>query len=184
MVRSTFDVPVDIGLANAIRRSLTSDLENWAPSSVTIRENTSCQTDEYIAHRIGLIPFRRVGVGDEMTLLKTGGMAVAGDISGLAFEAVHKGIPLMDLADASKLDLTIHFDKKRACTHARYSTCSAVGMKPLDNNTHRISFELHDEQLNASDVILRAIQCVEERVDRALLQLANQPTTPPRSRCG
>lgn len=184
MVVHTFDVPGDTGLANALRRTLLSDLETWAPYKVTFRANTSCQTDEFLSHRIGLIPFRRVGNGNEMTLKKTGGVVTAGDVTGCAFEAVHGGIQIMDLGDSSSLDITIHFDKRRASTHARYSTCAAVGMRQLSRDNHRISFELHDERLRAAEVMLRAMDCLESRVDRALLQLASQPDPPPRSRCG
>lgn len=184
MVVHAFDVPGDIGLANALRRTLLSDLEAWAPCSVLFRVNTSCQTDEFLSHRIGLIPFRRVGNGDDMTLKKTGGIVTARDVTGCAFEAVHPEIEIMDLGDSSSLDMTIHFDKRRASSHARYSTCAAVGMRQLSRDNHRITFELHDERMRAADVMLRAIDCLEGRVDRALLQLASQPNPPPRSRSG
>ena len=184
MTSHSFDVSGSTGFANALRRTLISDLENWAPCSVTFRVNTSCQTDEFISHRIGLIPFRKVGNGGDMTLRKTGGVATAGDITGCTFEAVYPQIPIMDLSEHSTLDLTIHFDKQQASRHARYSTCAAVGMKLISHNKHRITFELHDEQTRAKDVMLRAIDCLEQRIDKALLQISNQPDPPPRTRCG
>lgn len=184
MPRHGFVIPADVGLANGIRRSLLSDLENWAPCSLTIRVNTSCQTDEYIAHRIGLIPFRRIGNGDEMTLVQTGGIVCADATKGCAFEAVHPGLPIMDLGDDATLDLVIHFDKQKASVHARYSTCAAVGMHRVDDGRHKITFELHDPLVNASEVMMRAIQSLEARVDDCLLQISHQPDPPPKSRCG
>ena len=56
------------GFCNAVRRSLIGDVAMWAPCEVDVRINTSCETDEYLAHRIGMVPFRRVGHGEEMTL--------------------------------------------------------------------------------------------------------------------
>lgn len=184
MSRHGFVIPADVGLANGIRRSLLSDLENWAPCSLTIRVNTSCKTDEYLAHRIGLIPFRRIGNGDEMILQQTGGIVYADAVKGCAFEAVHPRLPIMDLGDDSTADLVVHFDKKKASVHARYSTCTAVGMQRVDDARHKITFELHDPLANASEVMMRAIQALETRVDDSLLQISRQPDPPPKSRCG
>ena len=119
-----------------------------------------------------------------MKLRKTGGVALAGDVTGCAFEAIYPDIQIMDLGEDSTLDITIHFDTNKASKHARYSTCAAVGMKHIQRDTYRITFELHDDKLIPRDVLLRAIDCLEKRVDRSLLQISNQPNPPPRSRCG
>lgn len=44
------------GLANAIRRSVSGSVQCFAIDRVTFYENTSAMFDEYIAHRIGLVP--------------------------------------------------------------------------------------------------------------------------------
>ena len=82
------------------------------------------------------------------------------------------------------VDLVVHFDKKKASVHARYSTCTAVGMQRVDDARHKITFELHDPLVNASEVMMRAIQALETRVDDSLLQISHQPDPPPKSRCG
>ncbi|MEM3361879.1 MAG: hypothetical protein QXV64_02930 [Candidatus Anstonellaceae archaeon] len=48
-------------LANLIRRYLMTELETFAFDKVIIYENTSTLFDEYIAHRIGLLPLRVKG---------------------------------------------------------------------------------------------------------------------------
>ena len=48
--------------ANAARRALISSLRSVAPDRVEIDVNTSAHTDEYIAQRLGLLPFRRGAV--------------------------------------------------------------------------------------------------------------------------
>lgn len=183
-MRHSFAVTADTGLANALRRCLLSDLENWAPHKLTVNENTSCQTDEYIAHRVGLIPFRRTGNGDTLSVAKKGGVVLAGELVGCAFEPVFPEIPIMDLGEDAVLDVVVHFDRGRPSRHARYSTCAAVGMRQTDAHKYEISFELHDERLNARDVFLRAIEEMEKRVADCLVQMGNQPTPPPKSRCG
>ncbi len=44
--------------ANALRRAALSSIETFAIDRVTFYENTSAMFDEYIAHRIGLVPIK------------------------------------------------------------------------------------------------------------------------------
>ena len=178
----SFPIPGDVGFCNAVRRTLLQDVMMWAPSTVTVRTNTSCQTDEYIAHRIGLIPFRRVGNGDTVEFTCTGPqMATTAHVRGPAFEPVHE-IDVMLLADDQCIDLTIHMEHRKASTHARYSPCAAVGMKQLDSNRHEISFRSIDGR-DEREVLLEALDRLDDRVAAALLQLANQPAQPPKTMC-
>ncbi len=47
---------ISIGTANAIRRAAIGGVGCFAVDNVTFYENTSALFDEYIAHRIGLVP--------------------------------------------------------------------------------------------------------------------------------
>lgn len=182
---SSFALSGGVGFCNAIRRILLTDLEMWAPKELTIHSNTSCQTDEYIAHRVGMIPFEKTGEGDTITLSSIGpGMVTSKQFNGHAFTPIHDTIEIMQLDTNQQLKFTVHFDKQKASTHARYSPCSAVTMSAMDDKTerHKISFESITSDTPKS-LILSALDHFEARIDRALLQLANQPKVPPKSMC-
>ena len=184
-MKGAFALSGGVGFCNAVRRTLLSDLEAEAPCEAVVRTNTSCQTDEFLAHRLGLVPFRRVGNGDTMELRAQGPCTVcARDLVGPAFAAVHPDLEVMVLGDArQRLDLTLRFDKRAASAHARYATCAGVGMAEGEGGgTHVLRFETNDGS-PPQDRLLEALDKLEARVDGALLQLARQPATPPRSMC-
>lgn len=172
-----------VGFCNAIRRTLAGHMSMWAPHELTIRANSSAHADELIAHRIGMIPFKRVGQGDTMVLRASGPRIVrASDLVGPAFEAVYGDIVVIELVDSQVIDLTIHFDRRDASTHARYSPCAAVGMVADGESRHSIAFHTIDGR-SPHELMACALDDLDARVDRALLALAHQPTEPPQSMC-
>jgi DNA-directed RNA polymerase alpha subunit len=132
------------GQVNALRRALIADLETVAPSHCVIRTNTSCQPDEYIAHRIGLIPFEQAAGSDGVARLNVSGRdALSADIVGVgaAPEPIHKNMLIMPLGSDQEIDMTIHFARGTGALHAQYSKTVAVGMMSHENETHELSFE-------------------------------------------
>ena len=177
-----FVIKGGVGYCNALRRSLLSDIETEAPYYVQVRTNTTCFTDEFLAHRIGLIPFRRVGNGNTMCLDVTGpGSIKSSSFVGPAFESMHD-IDVAHLLEKHRLSLVVHFDRKRAATHARYSPCAAVGMRVRADGACELSFESNDAR-TPRELLLEALAHTEARLARALRALASQPETPPQSYC-
>ena len=186
-MRGEFVLGGGVGFCNAVRRALLSDLEAWAPCEVEVRTNTSCQTDEFLAHRLGMVPFRRVERGEvgngELVLRYAGpGVATAAALAGPGFEPVHPEVELMVLGEGQELDLTVRFDKQRASKHARYCPVAAVGMAPLDADRCKLTFETTDGRA-PREALREALAALDARAAGALRQLAHQPATPPVSMC-
>lgn len=115
------------GLPNAVRRALLADVQNYAPKEVCIRTNTSSQTDEYIAHRIGLIPFVLVGEhpDEPLRLTVSGRAATTRDLQGRSFRAVHD-MGILCLSDSQSLDLDVCFHRGTGSQHVKFSHIGPV----------------------------------------------------------
>ena len=174
-MKGEFVLPVSIGLANALRRTLLDDLLRWAPEYVDVKKNTTCQTDEFIAHRIGLVPFRRVGNGDTMTVHVKGRNFFASDLTGPAFEPLHD-LTIMNLNRDQEFEAVVKFAHHPGAKHARYKMCSGVAIQKLDNHSHRLVFETLDER-DPKEVLSEAIERLHLRVDDALQQLSSVEVT-------
>lgn len=163
--------------ANALRRALTSRLETVAPKSVTIEVNTSCMSDEFIAHRIGLIPFSQHDGLADATLDVRGRSAFARDFVCAGPTPVSGEIEVMRMAEAQRLALTVHFETGNGA--ARFCRVAALGMRPVADGEHEWNghgwnghgvreHELAFEPLHAGD----GARCVDEALGALEAELA------------
>ena len=111
-------------LANSIRRSIL-EVPTLAIDEVEFFKNDSALYDEYLAHRIGLVPLRMDKKMNDKTevefkLVKKGPCTVyAGDLKG-QIEAVHAAIPLVLLEKDQELELVATARIGKGIDHAKY----------------------------------------------------------------
>lgn len=121
--------------ANAVRRSLINDVENPAPLHVRIRRNTTSQTDEYLAHRIGMIMFVRepqAPSGTSATLTVNGRTAFAQDMACRGCRIVHN-VPIVKMTRHQELDVDVAFGTGTGSQHAKFSHISVVGFRQTED---------------------------------------------------
>ena len=159
------------GFVNGLRRVIIADLSRWAPDYIEITKNTSCQTDEYIAHRIGLIPFKKCGNGTEMEASVKGRTLMSFDLKGTGFQSIHN-IEIMSMEGDQELEFKVFFKYKTGNEHSRYKMCSGVAMQALNNNMFKLVFETIDEE-NPDKVLLEAFDILEKKIDDALSSLSS-----------
>ena len=176
--RCTFDLAkADVSLANALRRSLISDIETIAPYEIIVRKNTSCQPDEYIAHRISMIPFVYINddsndgeniEGKYLTLNVSDRTATTKDFIGTAFRTSYD-CDIIKLIDEQTLDITVLFSKGYGREHAKYSPTCAVGYEESVGN---INFSF--ESINSENPIIhlkKALQHMKHRLENVKIQV-------------
>ena len=118
-------VPAKAPLLNAIRRSI-NEIKTLAFDEVEIFKNDSALYDEFLAHRIGLVPLKSEnGMNDKTEiackLVKKGpGMVLSGDFEG-NLEMVHKDIPLTLLENEQEVEIIATARLGKGVEHEKYS---------------------------------------------------------------
>lgn len=158
---------VDLAMANSIRRTMIADVATIAIDEVQVRQNTSVMMDEFLAHRLGLVPLvsseadsieysRDCSCAEfcprcsvELTLNVTCQTKKTMDIfsSDLVSSSPtivpysespdDKGILLLRLAQGQGVHVTCIAKKGIAKIHAKWSPCAAIGFEYDPHNALR-----------------------------------------------
>jgi hypothetical protein len=156
-------IHADIEFANAIRRTIISDTESFAPVNIDFEVNTSCQTNEFIAHRIGLIPFCQNDIDEHTTLeLHVKDRTVyANDING-AVMAFHN-ITIMKMIEGQELKCKIHFGKGSGKVHSRFCPIAACAHFLKDDVIH-FKFEVIND-IDPLQILKKSVQNLSNRLE-------------------
>jgi DNA-directed RNA polymerase subunit D len=158
--------------ANALRREAISGVPAFAIDSVTIYENSSAMFDEYIAHRIGLIPISTPAKGysikDEVlfSLEAEGPKTVySNDITSSDKEVkVSNGaIPVIKLAEGQRIRLDGKARMGTGSKHAKFQP----GLVTYDQKGEGV-FEFYVEsfgQMPPRQIINKALGAIEEQAE-------------------
>lgn len=161
-----------LGMMNAIRRTVISDLESFAIDDVDVYENNSAMFNDYIANRLGLIPLtfeESTTVDADITLsLNAEGpcMVYSRDLksSDVNIKVYNENVPIIKLGANQKLRLEAKVAKATMKTHAKFQ--NAVAAYNYDPEKKNPEYELFVESfnnLNGEEQLLRALKVLEQK---------------------
>jgi DNA-directed RNA polymerase subunit D len=159
------------GLANAIRRSMSGSVACFAIDKITFYENTSAMFDEYIAHRIGLVPIRTPASGytdtDEIlfTLEATGPSTVySKDLvsADKEVEVANDAIPIMKLGADQKLRIEAKAVMGTGAKHSKFQP-GFVTYDEVKEGTFNFTVESFG-QMTPAEMVAKAASAIRDEL--------------------
>lgn len=117
----------DVYFVNALRRTLVGEVPILAIDEVDILENNTSFFDEYIAHRLAMVPIKdSPGVNTATLTLDAEGPGVVYslELKGKVTPA-YDNIPIVKLRDGQSLKLEAYVKRGFGKDHAKWSPCFA-----------------------------------------------------------
>lgn len=158
------------GFANAIRRAAINSVKSFAIDKTTFYENTTALFDEYIAHRIGLVPIKTPSKGysdtDEIVfaLDATGPKTVYSkdlESSEKAVSVANENIPIIKLAEGQRLRIEGKAKLGTGLSHSKFQP-GLVSYEAKDGvyNFYIESFG----QMPPKEIINKAFEAIKEEL--------------------
>ncbi len=158
------------GFANAIRRAAINSVKAFAIDKVTFYENTTAMFDEYIAHRIGLVPIRTPSKGysetDEIvfTLDATGPRTIYSkelESKDKDIRVANEDIPLMKLAEGQRLRIECKAIIGNLSKHAKFQP----GLVTYEQDKSNYNFYVESfGQMPPKEIINKAFEAIREEL--------------------
>lgn len=137
---------LSLSIVNSLRRVLMSDISNYAFDEIDIKENTTIFHNEFIEHRIGLIP---IIMGGQMTFRlsiknndKNDRWVLSDDlvtIDEMEGYEIMKGIPILILREGEEIEIHAKASKGKGSDNIKYSvieTVNFVQVKQLEEGEY------------------------------------------------
>ena len=164
-----FIANIDCALANAIRRTIISGVPSIVIDTVCIKENDSSLCDEMIAHRLGLIPLRKI-TSEPITEFKikleeVGPKRVYSRdiVFSPGIEAVSPDIIILNLGPHECIKLSGLTEEGNTIdqNHSKFSVSCGTTYKKLTDDSFHLMIETTG-CISAKDALLKAIQIIKE----------------------
>ncbi len=159
------------GQANALRRSISGSVQCFAIDRITFYENTSSMFDEYIAHRVGLVPIKTPASGynekDEIlfSLEATGPATVySKDLvsADKEVEVANEKIPLIKLGAEQKIRIEGKAVLGNGARHSKFQP-GFVTYEEAGDDSFAFSIESFG-QMNPAEIVNKAASVIRDEL--------------------
>ncbi len=159
------------GIANAVRRGISGSVACFAIDRITFYENTSSMFDEYIAHRIGLVPIATPASGynekDEIlfTLEATGPTTVYSkslESADKEVEVANEKIPIIKLGPEQKLRVECKAVMGTGAKHSKFQPGLVTYEETGDDS---FSFQVEAfGQMSPAEMVNKAVAALRDEL--------------------
>lgn len=170
---------INVGMANGIRRFAMNRVKTFAIDEVTFYENSSNMWDEYIAHRIGLIPIKSSGKHSEneevlFSLEEEGPKTVySGSLKSndKDVKVANEKIPIVKLNENERLKLDGKAVLRNALVHAKFQP-ALVSYEYDEKEPSKFKFFVESfQQMPAKEVLKKALEEIKSDAEALRDQL-------------
>jgi len=159
--------------ANTLRRTIIADVPTWAIDNVIIIENTTVLHDEFIAHRLGLMPIKvttkntpcdkihftfKKQASDDTTLETW----YSKDIVSKHAKMVYPKIPIVKVTKGQSLEFECIAIKGTGSEHSKWSPVSTCMFTCVNDKTAHFKLESIGS-IEPSDIVSSAISVLKEK---------------------
>ncbi len=150
--------------ANTLRRYVMSRVRVFAIDEVVVYSNTSVMFDEYIAHRLGMVPLTTPDIAGEDVKevsfyldVKGPKTVYAGELEGADEEVkvARPNIPVISLSEGEELRLEAIARCGTALTHAKYQ--AGLSSYKIEDDESISFFTESFSQMPAKQLVIRAL---------------------------
>ena len=171
---------VTLEFANLVRRYALTAVPTFAITEAAVYENTSSFFDEYIIHRMGLVPLTtpsKLREGDEVTLMvdiEGPGTVYSNSMKSTdkTVKPVSDKIPLVKLTEGQRLRVEAKAIPGLGSTHTRHQ--AGLASYGYDEEGE-FNFVIESfGQMKAIDILNRTLSAIEENAEEIAKQLKKQ----------
>ena len=155
-----FKIQCDISMANALRRIMIAEVPSTAIDQVKMITNTSCLADEFISHRLGLIPIKDIDAEYSLNIKAEKMMHVTAKDLHLSLPA----IPITILQPDQELILETILKIGCGKEHAKWSPVSTVTLQEISKNKFEFVVESTGSLL-PKEIVKRAFQILYQKLE-------------------
>lgn len=142
-------------LLNSFRRIMLSDIETYCIDTIIFEKNNTCYPDEFLAHRLGLVPFQVDSATDEPISMKlhkrnntdkimtvySSDFEQKASCRPVSFDKFKKGISICKLSPGQSISFVANLFRGSGREHAKWCPVSTAVFRKVNDTAYDFHVE-------------------------------------------